>query len=42
MAQGQMDAIIAGIKAKYTQQSIATMSHEELQSEVMNEISKAK
>lgn len=38
MAKDQMEAIIAGIKAKYSQQHIAEMSQDELQNEVMNEI----
>jgi transcriptional regulator NrdR family protein len=38
LAASQMEAIISGIKQKYNQQSIANMSQEELQSEVMNEI----
>ena len=37
-----MEAIIAGIKAKYSQQHIAEMSQDELQTEVMNEIMKEK
>jgi len=38
MAKDQMEAIIAGIKAKYSQQHIAEMSQDQLQTEVMNEI----
>ena len=38
MGRQQMDAIIDGIKSRYSKEKIAAMTQQELQSEVMNEI----
>lgn len=42
MAQDQMEAIVANIRERLSQEKIAKMSPEELQSEVMQELIKAK